>query len=206
MIEPTQSQATIPAPSNSVSESQPPPPSVSDTNKMNPARKFQLPPKLALPSKIAIPLCPEDNEYLAFSFLPVSDLKGKALFNAFCTFASHSENNAVLVSRAFVSNKIKLQQEGLCIRQVSLVLSKHPLNHTLCRTSSPFCHTRSQLGIFRKTSKVGHFRIDWLFSKYRNLEWLYNVTSLKLEGYKLGKSDLCIFVCILIITVLSLHI
>ena len=38
----------------------------------------------------------------------------------------------------------------------------------------PFsCHTRSQLGIFRKTSKVGHFRVDWLYLKYFNLEWTY---------------------------------
>ena len=47
--------------------------------------------------------------------------------------------------------------------------------------------TLLQLGIFRKTSITGQFRVDWLRSKYRGCEWGYSVDFLRVEGYKPGK-------------------
>ena len=49
--------------------------------------------------------------------------------------------------------------------------------------------TLVQLGIFRKTSIIGQFRVDWLRSKYRTSEWGYSVDFLRVEGYKPG--ELC---------------
>ena len=47
--------------------------------------------------------------------------------------------------------------------------------------------TLLQLGIFRKTSITGQFRVDWLRSKYRGCEWGYSVDFLRVEGYKAGE-------------------
>ena len=44
-----------------------------------------------------------------------------------------------------------------------------------------------QLGIFRKTSIAGQFRLDWLRSSYRTFEWGYSVDFLRIEGYQPGK-------------------
>ena len=49
--------------------------------------------------------------------------------------------------------------------------------------------TLLQLGIFRKTSITGQFRVDWLHSKYHDCEWGYSVDFLRVEGYKPG--ELC---------------
>ena len=76
--------------------------------------------------------------------------------------------------------------------------------HAVTDISPFFGHTRFQLGIFRKSSssKVGHFRIDWLNSKHCNMEWPYNTEVLRLEGYKQGEHYFCILVRIIL---LSLH-
>ena len=83
-------------------------------------KPFRHPQLLALPSRIAIPIDPSYQQLLECSFLPVSGLKGNALFNAFLTFCSSNEQHAVLVSRAFVSQSVTLQGEMLAVRQVTL--------------------------------------------------------------------------------------
>ena len=72
-------------------------------------KPFRHPQLLTLPSRIAIPIDPSYQQLLECSFLPVSGLKGNALFNAFLTFCSSNEQHAVLVSRAFVSQSVTLQ-------------------------------------------------------------------------------------------------
>ena len=52
---------------------------------------------------------------------------------------------------------------------------------------SKWLKTLLQLGIFRKTSITGQFRVDWLRSKYRGSEWGYSVDFLRVEGYKPGE-------------------
>ena len=50
-----------------------------------PARKqkpYHYPSLLTLPSKTAIPINRSDSQFLEYSFLPTSSLKGNALFNA----------------------------------------------------------------------------------------------------------------------------
>jgi len=98
-----------------------------------PARKqkpFRYPSLLTLPSKVAYPRNQSDNQFLENSFLPTSSLKRNALFNAFITFASASENNCVLVSRAFASSTITLHDSHLAIRQVLLIIPPPPSTFT----------------------------------------------------------------------------
>ena len=82
------------------------------------AKPLSYPSLLALPSKTAIPLNANDRQFLDYSFLPISNLKGNNLFNAFVRFSAASENNIVLVSRAFASSNITLHGSYLAIRQV----------------------------------------------------------------------------------------
>ena len=85
----------------------------------NKSSLFKNPSKLALPSKIAFPVNNDDKQFLEnFSYLPVSQTKGIALFNAFVNYCNNSEQHAVLVSRAFVSSNIRLHGERVAIRQV----------------------------------------------------------------------------------------
>ena len=86
-------------------------------------KTFRYPSLLALPSKTAIPRNPSDVQFLQFSFLPTSSLKGNALFNAFITYVSNCENNCVLVSRAFASTTITQQDSQIAIRQVLSIIS-----------------------------------------------------------------------------------
>ena len=98
-----------------------------------PARKqkpFRYPSLLTLPSKVAYPRNQSDAQFLENSFLPTSSLKRNALFNAFITFASASENNCVLVSRAFASSTITLHDSHLAIRQVLLIIPPPPSTFT----------------------------------------------------------------------------
>ena len=74
---------------------QPPPPVPTPARKPKP---HSYPLLLALPSKTAVPLNANVRQFLQYSFLPTSNLKGNNLFNAFVTFAASSENNIVLVS------------------------------------------------------------------------------------------------------------
>ena len=90
-------------------------PATTPTKRQKP---FRYPSVLALPSKTAIPIDPSDAQLLQCSFLPTSSLKGNSLFNAFITFTSNSENNCVLVSRAFASTTITLQDCHIAVRQV----------------------------------------------------------------------------------------
>ena len=82
------------------------------------AKPHSYPLLLALPSKTSVPLNANDRQFLQHSFLPVSNIKGYTLFNAFVTFAAASENNIVLVSRAFASSNITLHGSYIAIRQV----------------------------------------------------------------------------------------
>ena len=108
---PTVPQATV------VTEPEPTPsiPTQSVQPKPKPYRHPQL---LTLPSKVASPINQHDMQFLSFSFLPVAGLKGIELFNSFLTFCTNSENNAVLVSRAYVSQSFTSQGSMLAIRQV----------------------------------------------------------------------------------------
>ena len=103
----------------------PPPVSVISSTATEPTVKsspkpntYRHPPLLTLPSKKAIPLNQFDQQFVSYLFLPIAGLRGNALFNAFLTFCSHSEQNAVLVSRAFVSQRTTLYVERVTIRQV----------------------------------------------------------------------------------------
>ena len=70
----------------------PPPQLTQPTQTAIPKPKpYRHPQLLALPSKIAIPIESSDQQLLACSFLPVSGLKGNALFNAFLTFCSAAQ-------------------------------------------------------------------------------------------------------------------
>ena len=82
------------------------------------AKPLTYPSLLALPSKTAVPLNASDRQFLDYCFLPISNLKGNKLFNAFLTFSASSENNIVLVSRAFSASNITLHGSYLAIRQV----------------------------------------------------------------------------------------
>ena len=70
-------------------------------------------------------------------------------------------------------------------------LFHHPLQ--LSDNNQSFCtvlyHLQNllQLGIFRKTSIAGQFRLDWLRSSYKTFEWGYSVDFLRIEGYQPGK-------------------
>ena len=64
-------------------------------------KAYRHPQLLALPSKIALPIDPSDQQLVVCSFLPVSGLRRRALFNAFINFCGNNEQHAVLVSRAF---------------------------------------------------------------------------------------------------------
>ena len=89
----------------------------------NKSSLFKNPSKLTLPSKIAFPVNNDDKQFLEnFSYLPVSQTKGIALFNAFVNYCNNSEQHAVLVSRAFVSSNIRLHGERVAIRQVQLIV------------------------------------------------------------------------------------
>jgi hypothetical protein len=81
-------------------------------------KPYRHPQLLALPSKIAVPIDPSDQQLLACSFLPSAGLRGNALFNAFVNFCGNNEQHAVLVSRAYVSQNIPLQGEMVAVRQV----------------------------------------------------------------------------------------
>jgi len=91
---------------------------------------FRYPSLLALPSKTAIPRHPSATQFLSYSFLPTSSLKGNSLFNAFISYVSNCENNCVLVSRAFASNTITQQGSQIAIRQVL----------SICSSPSTFTH------------------------------------------------------------------
>jgi hypothetical protein len=82
-------------------------------------KPYRHPQLLTLPSKVASPINQRDMQFLSYSFLAVAGLKGIDLFNAFITFCSNSENNAVLVSRAYVSQTFTSHGSMLAIRQVS---------------------------------------------------------------------------------------
>ena len=84
-------------------------------------KPYRHPQLLALPSKIAVPIDPSDQQLLACSFLPSAGLRGNALFNAFVNFCGNNEQHAVLVSRAFVSQNITLQGEMVAARQVKFL-------------------------------------------------------------------------------------
>ena len=99
-------------------------------------KPFRHPQLLALPSRIAIPIDPSYQQLLECSFLPVSGLKGNALFNAFLTFCSSNEQHAVLVSRAFVSQSVTLQGEMLAVRQVTLFPHVNNLYQKILRTNA----------------------------------------------------------------------
>ena len=102
-----QTQATPPPPLAEPATSllqQPPQPVPTPPRK---AKPHSYPSLLALPSKTAVPLNAKD-----------SNIKGNTLFNAFVTFAAASENNIVLVSRAFASSNITLHGSYIAIRQV----------------------------------------------------------------------------------------
>ena len=79
---------------------------------------YRHPQLLTLPSKVAIPINQRDMQFLSFAFLPVAGLRGIEFFNAFINFCTNSENNAVLVSRAYVSQTFTSQGSMLAIRQV----------------------------------------------------------------------------------------
>ena len=97
---------------------QPPPEPVPTPPKTPKAKPLTYPTLLALPSKTAVPLDASDRQFLEYSFLPISDLKGNKLFNTFLRFSAASENNIVLVSRAFSCSNITLYGSYLAIRQV----------------------------------------------------------------------------------------
>jgi len=93
-------------------------PGSSSKPKPKPYRQPQL---LTLPSVVAHPLEDADRNYFTFTFLPIADLRGHSLFQAFVRFCSASELNAVLVSRAFVSQTYTKQGQMLTVRQVPLM-------------------------------------------------------------------------------------
>jgi hypothetical protein len=108
---PTVTQATVltePEPTPTIQAQSVPP-------KVKPYRHPQL---LTLPSKVASPINQRDMQFLSFSFLPVAGLRGIELFNSFLNFCTNSENNAVLVSRAYVSQTFTSLGSMLAIRQV----------------------------------------------------------------------------------------
>ena len=113
-------QATAPTPTLEPATPiiQPPPEPVPTPPRPPKAKPLTYPTLLALPSKTAVPLNASDRQFLEYSFLPISDLKGNKLFNAFLRFSAASENNIVLVSRAFSCSNITLHGSYLAIRQV----------------------------------------------------------------------------------------
>ena len=115
------------------------------------AKPYSYPSIMALPSKVAIPLNEHGRSFLEFTFLPVSDLKGPKKGNAFITFCNHSENHAVLVSRAFPSTSITLQGEYLAIRQVHFIAattSSTSTEYSMYKHCPLSLYTLGQLGIF----------------------------------------------------------
>ena len=127
------------------------PPAPTPTKRHKP---FRYPSVLALPSKTAIPIDPSDAQLLQCSFLPTSSLKGNSLFNAFITFTSNSENNCVLVSRAFASTTITLQDCHIAVRQVfSIFLPPSTFRQKLnCFYFVLSCATPSSAWNFQKNS------------------------------------------------------
>ena len=152
-------------------------------------KPYRHPQLLALPSKIAVPIDPTDQQLLACSFLPCSGLRGNALFNAFVNFCGNNEQHSVLVSRAFVSQNITLQGEMVAVRQVKFLPRLNSPDRTIHRTHAfPFSlHFAAQLSVFRKTAIPAQFRVEWLRSKYRTAEWGPNVEFLRLEGFTHGE-------------------
>jgi hypothetical protein len=104
------------------------------------AKPFSYPTLMALPVKIAIPLNEHDREFLNFSFLPCSNLSGTKQFNAFITYCNHSENHAVLVSRAFPSTTLSVLGAYLAIRQVHYFAATvtSSLTELTCKMLFPF--------------------------------------------------------------------
>jgi len=103
-------------------------PGSSSKPKPKPYRQPQL---LTLPSVVAHPLEDADRNYFTFTFLPIADLRGHSLFQAFVRFCSASELNAVLVSRAFVSQTYTKQGQMLTVRQVPLMPAVFEIQQTL---------------------------------------------------------------------------
>jgi len=96
-------KATAPTQPDKIVHTEPSPITAVPTEPVAPKHKpYRHPQLLTLPSKVASPINQRDMQFLSYSFLPVAGLKGIDLFNAFVTFCSNSENNAVLVSRAYV--------------------------------------------------------------------------------------------------------
>ena len=142
---------------------------------------------MALSSKVAIPLNEHGRSFNEFTILPVSDLKGPKKFNAFITFCNHSENHAVLVSRAFPSTSIALQGEYLAIRQVHFIAattSSTSTEYSMYKHCPLSLYTLGQLGIFFRSWTVP----CWLASlELPYLRVGYSVDFLRLEGYQAGK-------------------
>ena len=136
-------------------------------------KPYRHPQLLALPSKIAVPIDPSDQQLLACSFLPSAGLGGIALFNAFVNFCGNNEQHAVLVSRAFVSQNITLQGEMVAVRQVTFLPRLNSPDRTIHRKHAfpVSLYFDAQLGVFRKTAIPAQFRVEWLCSKYRTAEW-----------------------------------
>ena len=126
-------------------------PATTPTKKQKP---YRYPSVLALPSKTAIPTDQSDAQFLQYTFLPTSSLKGNNLFNAFITFTSNSENNCVLVSRAFASTTITLQDCHIAVRQVfSIFLPPSTFRQKLnCFYFVLSCATPSSAWHFQKNS------------------------------------------------------
>ena len=93
-------------------------PGSSSKPKPKPYRQPQL---LTLPSTLARPIDDSDHQFLSFLFLPTAGLTGHSLFQSFVTFCSASEQHAVLVSRAYVSQTYTKQGQMLAIRQVPFI-------------------------------------------------------------------------------------
>ena len=84
-------------------------------------KPYRQPQLLTLPSTLARPMDNSDHQFLSFSFLPTAGLTGHSLFQSFVTFCSASEQHAVLVSRAYVSQTYTKQGQMLAIRQVPFI-------------------------------------------------------------------------------------
>ena len=66
----------------------------------------------------------------------------------------------------------------------------HPqLSHTNASFCTLACHVQHllQLGVFRRTAIPGQFRLEWLQSSYRNIQWGYSVDFFRIEDYEHGK-------------------
>ena len=153
-------------------------------------KPYRQPQLLTLPSTLAHPMDDSDHQFLSFSFLPTAGLTGVSLFQSFVTFCSASEQHAVLVSRAYVSQTYTKQGQMLAIRQVPFITDVFQIQLTVSLTIcvAPFfsVHLVYKLGIFHKTGIPTQFVIQWLKSKYRTSEWGAYSEFLRLEGYTPG--------------------